>query len=513
MPQASVFQVFVPTLPFNILACNYDEGGEGEGFHQTTQGDGTGTSYRRDGGKNLKPNSDAQTKSDWVIGWGSAGTWYDYTVDVDQPGDYAIALRCETLTGSTFHIEVDGRALAKVNVPATGPWDTAASWKSINVPGTVTLAAGDHVIRAVIEASWLDLAGINVTQAGAGPGPGPGPGPSPTPPATYPGNREVNVPAGADLGAVFRNNGANTTFKLAAGVYNVNNGGNNPLITVRANQQVIGQNPDMNTDQTIIRVTGWSGGWGVFDDTAGGDSGGFQMWGVTMDMGGGASGFGRATQLFKGGAKVQITNCHFINIVSSVKGQERFILHNDASNIIDGCRFSYATSGGTDGHTTITQGEVKNCHFDKVTAGAGTYFHCIGQPCQVTNCTWDGTDISGGGAFSEGCFIYGEPGNGISPNQLSGTYTFKQNKVNLGGGQVAFLGFQCHSSFPGNAIPGTFVIDDNDISNGIVLRIFGNINNPIINGTVKIQHNRLSGTTMTELNGGQVNTLITSPNP
>jgi hypothetical protein len=56
-----------------------------------------------------------------------------------------------------FHVIIDGTTVVTpFSVPLTGPWDTAASWKTVSL-GTVTLKAGTHVVTVLVDAPWFDL--------------------------------------------------------------------------------------------------------------------------------------------------------------------------------------------------------------------------------------------------------------------------------------------------------------------------------------------------------------------
>src|SRR5947209_1557146 len=53
-----------PNLPATLIGSNYDLGGSGVGFNFPQTGSSTST-YRVDGGANLKANSDATTANPW----------------------------------------------------------------------------------------------------------------------------------------------------------------------------------------------------------------------------------------------------------------------------------------------------------------------------------------------------------------------------------------------------------------------------------------------------------------
>lgn len=542
-----------PNLPGVIIGSKYDLGGEGVGFHEPVIGGGNAASYRSDGGNNLKRNTD-NTANTAVVGWIATGTWLNYTVNVQNPGTYTAALRSESNTGGVVGLSVDGVTVSSATIGNTGPWDSASSWVILPFPGQFSLSAGQHVLRATSTAQWFDVNTLTITAANttALPQTEFQPGTQTIPPGTYglhtagqytvtvlapdrqpstppaapyptpfPGNTVVNVaPGNGTLAAAFNAHGANTTYMLSAGTYGVSNYNNTPPFVVQANNQVFGVNPDMNTDRTIIQMQGsWSGGWGIFDSTNGGNGQDFQLWGVTIDMGGSSNGAGaepRGTQLYSNSepSGIHIQNCHFINICSATQGQECFILLNDNSNTVDTCRFSYATSGNVDGHTTVAGGTVSNCVFDTPTDSNIAYFHCIGDPCTVINCTFTAPPSSVG-AFGE--FIYGEPGNGVP--QGTPKSTASGCTVNLNNNPAAaFASIYCHTNMTTNWWGGIDVTN-NTISNGTIFHAYvqGGLAGPAPEVTeVTIEHNTLTNCIPTSLPGGVnfgIGSLTASPNP
>jgi hypothetical protein len=142
-------------VPGLVYASNYDLGGQGAGY-QDSVGANPGA-YRTDG-VDLKVTSDAAAAgTGYVSGWRTAGEWAKYTVNA-QAGKYTVSARVESAfnTGQ-FHVSIDGSTvIPTVSIPLTGPWDTASSWKTVAL-GTVTLAAGSHVIAVMVDAAWFDL--------------------------------------------------------------------------------------------------------------------------------------------------------------------------------------------------------------------------------------------------------------------------------------------------------------------------------------------------------------------
>ena len=132
-------------LPGSVEFENYDVGGEGVAYHDTTSGN-TGGVYRSNR-VDIAASTDAGAGC--LVGWTAAGEWLNYTVNVAAAGTYAIDVRVASNgAGGTFHIEVNGvNKTGPITVPNTGGWQT---WQTITKTG-VSLSAGTQVIRVVMD--------------------------------------------------------------------------------------------------------------------------------------------------------------------------------------------------------------------------------------------------------------------------------------------------------------------------------------------------------------------------
>jgi hypothetical protein len=134
-------------LPGTIQAENYDKGGEGIAYHDTTAGN-SGGSYRSD-------NVDIKSTSDVNGGYNlksvRAGEWLVYSVNVPNAGTYAIDLRYASLgAGGTVHLSIDGTNVTGAwSLPDSGAWTT---WKTVTKTG-IALSAGRHVLKLAIDAN------------------------------------------------------------------------------------------------------------------------------------------------------------------------------------------------------------------------------------------------------------------------------------------------------------------------------------------------------------------------
>jgi len=134
-------------LPGTIQAENYDKGGEGIAYHDTTSGN-SGGAYRSD-------NVDIRVTTDTSGGYNlksvRAGEWLLYPVNVATAGSYAIDLRfASSGPGGTVHLSLDGTNLTGAwSLPDTGGWDT---WKTVTKTG-IALPAGQHTLKLSIDAN------------------------------------------------------------------------------------------------------------------------------------------------------------------------------------------------------------------------------------------------------------------------------------------------------------------------------------------------------------------------
>ena len=124
---------------------DYDAGGEGVSYHDTTSGNSGGV-YRSN---NVDIQATTDTGGGYNVGWVKASEWLNYTVNVAAAGTYSIDVRVASNgSGGTFHIEVNGvNKTGTLTVPNTGGWQ---AWKTITKTG-IALGAGSQVIKVVMD--------------------------------------------------------------------------------------------------------------------------------------------------------------------------------------------------------------------------------------------------------------------------------------------------------------------------------------------------------------------------
>lgn len=148
------------TGPTRIEAEDFDEGGEGVGYHDTTS--------QNQGGVYRNEAVDIGTTTDFggghAVGNIAAGEWLEYSIRVEAAGTYR--LRVRTARGSSgarsARFLVDGAEVTGLLViPATGSWASYATVES----GPFDLAAGTHILRAVMDGGGFDLNWIEIVPA------------------------------------------------------------------------------------------------------------------------------------------------------------------------------------------------------------------------------------------------------------------------------------------------------------------------------------------------------------
>ncbi|MEN6517810.1 MAG: carbohydrate-binding protein [Methanospirillum sp.] len=125
-------------IPGTIQAEDYNLGGEGVAYHDTTPGNEGGV-YRHDD-VDIEQTAGLDTPN---VGWVRTGEYLAYTATVQDAGTYTLSARVASPnSGRTIAVSVDGAAAATIPVPKTGAYERFAT---AEVP--VNLAVGTHVLK------------------------------------------------------------------------------------------------------------------------------------------------------------------------------------------------------------------------------------------------------------------------------------------------------------------------------------------------------------------------------
>ncbi|MEN6342660.1 MAG: carbohydrate-binding protein [Methanospirillum sp.] len=169
-------QPFKPlSVPGRIEAEDYNLGGEGVAYHDTTPGN-EGGAYRHD-------DVDIESANGVTdVGWIRNGEYLTYTVNVTQDGTYNLTARVASPnSGRTIAVSVDDAPLATIAVPNTGAYER---WTT-TAPISVALAAGSHTLKLAFQGDGQNLDWFELTRVVP---------PTPTPTVTPQPYRPLAIP-------------------------------------------------------------------------------------------------------------------------------------------------------------------------------------------------------------------------------------------------------------------------------------------------------------------------------
>jgi hypothetical protein len=165
-------------VPGKIEAEDYDIGGEGVAYHDTTLGN-QGGEYRSD---DVDIGSTTDVGGGHNVGWIEEGEWLEYTVDVASTGLYDIQVRVASALDRTIsetlpvigtiswtvpltralHVEFDGTDVSgPMAFVATGGWQNWASVFARRIP----LTGGQHVMRIAMDSGGLNVNWVSFAES------------------------------------------------------------------------------------------------------------------------------------------------------------------------------------------------------------------------------------------------------------------------------------------------------------------------------------------------------------
>jgi Carbohydrate binding module (family 35) len=131
---------------------NYDMGGEGVAFHDTTPGNSFGA-YRTGSGDSVDVE-DAYNNSCNDISDIAPGEWTKYTVTIATAGTYKVQLGAASASARNMHIEIDGVNVTGPLVVNTGG---ATVFKNIDQTVAFTMSTGTHVVTFAFDDGFMAL--------------------------------------------------------------------------------------------------------------------------------------------------------------------------------------------------------------------------------------------------------------------------------------------------------------------------------------------------------------------
>ncbi|NTV22046.1 MAG: carbohydrate-binding protein [Candidatus Yonathbacteria bacterium] len=154
----------VRSIPGRIQFEDYDTGGQGVAYNDTTSVN-SGGAYRTSDRVDISSTSD--TGGGYVVAWVASGEWLEYTVNIANPGTYALSIRlgATSSNASALRLYVDDVDISgAIAVSSTG---STSTYTTLNV-GNVTLPAGRHVLKislsmnSGISINWFELQPVSV---------------------------------------------------------------------------------------------------------------------------------------------------------------------------------------------------------------------------------------------------------------------------------------------------------------------------------------------------------------
>ncbi len=135
------------TIPGDIEAEFFDEGGEGNAYKDNTSGNAGGQ---------VRPSENVDIGANpYAVGWTEGGEWLKYTVKV-TPGTYELQAVVASALSSAGAIKVslDGTELATFDVPNTGGWN---SWQTLKQSVNIPEGGSDRVLQIDIIGGNLNI--------------------------------------------------------------------------------------------------------------------------------------------------------------------------------------------------------------------------------------------------------------------------------------------------------------------------------------------------------------------
>ncbi len=144
------------TIPGRVQAQDFDEGGQGVAYYDTTEENRTGL-YRAEEYVDIEESQDST--DEYSVGFVSEDEWLEYTLDVES-GTYDLSARVATdWDDLQFAVSLDDSHVATVDVPNTEGW---YDWETVTIEGIELPSSGASTLRVEFltggtNLNWLEF--------------------------------------------------------------------------------------------------------------------------------------------------------------------------------------------------------------------------------------------------------------------------------------------------------------------------------------------------------------------
>jgi hypothetical protein len=146
--------------PYTLKSVDFDKGGPGVSFYDTSPTTTSGESYRRAGGDYNSKGMDIEFDS-VNIGYIDADEWVIYTLEVQDAGNYFVSLEVASAGAGICHLEMNGiNVTGAISLPVTGGW---TFWEWYNIPTPIKLTKGTHQLRVYFATLNFNLRNLKFT--------------------------------------------------------------------------------------------------------------------------------------------------------------------------------------------------------------------------------------------------------------------------------------------------------------------------------------------------------------
>jgi hypothetical protein len=155
------------SIPGNIQAENYDNGGEGVAFHDTSTAN-EGGAYRNATGDSVDIEATGDTGGGYDMGWTNAGEYQKYTFTNSTTRNYDFKVRVASpSTGSKISLQLDGNLVGAItSIPNTGGWQTYAD---VTIKTNQQVTSGTHILKVNTDQGGFNFNYVGVSVSATGP--------------------------------------------------------------------------------------------------------------------------------------------------------------------------------------------------------------------------------------------------------------------------------------------------------------------------------------------------------